>query len=97
MPLILLFFRIYTMVQSCVVIGCTNRWEKGNKLSWHRFPSEESFPERRKRWLDAIRRKAWTPSEQDRVCGKHFISGISIIIKMIYSFEVTCHTNVDIV
>ncbi|XP_045172251.2 uncharacterized protein LOC123534193 [Mercenaria mercenaria] len=62
------------MVQSCVVVGCTNRWEKGSKVSWHRIPNENN-PVRRKQWLSAINRKNWNPNSQDRVCGKHFVSG----------------------
>lgn len=62
------------MVQSCVIVGCTNRWQKGTPISWHRIPGENN-PERRKKWLAAINRKNWKPTSQDRVCGKHFISG----------------------
>lgn len=62
------------MVQSCVVVGCTNRWEKGSKLSWHRIPGEK-HGERRKKWMCAINRKNWVPGKQDRVCGKHFLTG----------------------
>ncbi|XP_053396774.1 uncharacterized protein LOC123551209 isoform X2 [Mercenaria mercenaria] len=62
------------MVQTCVVVGCRNRWEKGSKISWHRFPNEKN-PVRREQWLSAINRKNWNPTRQDRVCGKHFVSG----------------------
>ncbi|XP_052284750.1 uncharacterized protein LOC127881097 [Dreissena polymorpha] len=62
------------MVQSCVVVGCTNRWEKGSRLSWHRIPSKND-QERRNNWLSSINRKNWQPNNQDRVCGNHFLSG----------------------
>jgi hypothetical protein len=62
------------MVQSCTVVGCTNRWQKGSKISWHRFPSETD-QERRRLWINALNRKDFEPNPSDRVCGRHFISG----------------------
>ncbi|KAK2193201.1 hypothetical protein NP493_14g07072 [Ridgeia piscesae] len=59
------------MVVSCVVVGCTSRCIDSS-LCFHRIPKEEK---RRQLWLNAIKRKGWTPTSNDRVCGRHFISG----------------------
>lgn len=62
------------MVASCCVIGCTNRFDKDNPKSFYRIPKK---PESRKKlWISAIRRDQWEPRENDRVCFRHFISGV---------------------
>ncbi|CAC5384488.1 unnamed protein product [Mytilus coruscus] len=62
------------MVASCCVIGCTNRFDKENPKSFYRIPKK---PESRKKlWISAIRRDQWEPRENDRVCFRHFISGV---------------------
>ena len=62
------------MVNSCIIIGCVSRQEKGSGLSFCRLPKD---PERRRLWLAAIHRKKYNPPlESDvRVCGLHFING----------------------
>uniref|UniRef100_A0A3Q1GT62 THAP-type domain-containing protein n=1 Tax=Acanthochromis polyacanthus TaxID=80966 RepID=A0A3Q1GT62_9TELE len=61
------------MVISCVVVGCTKRFQKGSGLKFHRIPISG---ERRWCWLQAINRKNWTPvRSRDHVCGSHFSSG----------------------
>ena len=62
------------MVQSYVIVGCSNRWKSGSTLSWHRFPTEKE-KNRRRLWLSALKRKDWNPKSADRVCGRHFLSG----------------------
>jgi len=62
------------MVQSCIIVGCTSRWSKDGNLSWHRVPAA-SNTQRRNKWISAINRKNWEPRDNDRVCGKHFLSG----------------------
>jgi hypothetical protein len=41
-------------------------------MSFHRFPKDEN---RRRMWINAVRRKDWVPSKEDRVCGRHFVTG----------------------
>jgi len=60
------------MVKSCVAVGCSNRAFKGSKLSFYRFPAD---PERRQKWIAALRRKNWKPNRHSWVCSSHFISG----------------------
>ena len=62
---------ITTKMSNCVVEGCHNRaGELG--LSFYRFPVD---PERRKRWIAAVNRGVWSPSDHSRLCSAHFISG----------------------
>ncbi|KAM3605816.1 uncharacterized protein V6R79_005171 [Siganus canaliculatus] len=63
---------------SCSVIGCKNRYEKDG-LHFYRIPSTKTpfDAERRRLWLDAIKRTDW-PAEMlrnCRVCSAHFLSG----------------------
>jgi hypothetical protein len=60
------------MVKSCCAVGCTNRHQKGNKLSFYRFPVDS---ERRARWIAAIRRQNWQPTKHSFLCSAHFITG----------------------
>ena len=67
------------MVHSCRVIGCTARWEPDK--NFFRISCEKE-PEKRNKWLRAIRRtdpddprKAWIPAATERVCEAHFLYG----------------------
>ena len=56
---------------TCCVPGYSNT-KRDKELSFHKFPREEAV---RKRWINAIKRKDFAPSEQHRVCSKHFMDG----------------------
>ena len=60
------------MPSSCCAIGCTQRVSKANGIKMFRFPID---PERRKAWVDAIKRVEWQPKAHSRVCSAHLISG----------------------
>ncbi|KAG7511425.1 THAP domain-containing 11 [Solea senegalensis] len=65
------------MVDSCCAPGCRNRREQGNGKAFYRIPKD---PERRQRWITAIKRarmsEHWEPSANGfRLCSDHFISG----------------------
>jgi len=60
------------MVKSCCAVGCHNAFEKGNGIHWYKFPPE---PERRARWISAVRREDWKPQRNTLICSEHFISG----------------------
>ena len=45
---------------------------EANGIKMFRFPID---PERRKAWVDAIKRVGWQPKAHSRVCSAHFISG----------------------
>ena len=53
-------------------MGCTNRSVKGCGLRFYRFPADL---DRRARWVSAINRKNWQPTEHSWLCSSHFISG----------------------
>lgn len=61
------------MVKSCCAVGCSHRFFKGCGLKFYRFPTD---PERRLRWIAAVDRKNWTPSEYSWICSAHFIRGM---------------------
>lgn len=60
------------MPTSCCAFNCTRRHRKGKRVGFHRIPKE---PERRSRWIAAIRRDRWKPTRGTRLCGLHFVSG----------------------
>ena len=59
-------------MKSCCAVGCTNRHSKGSSLSFYRFPID---PERRARWIAAIKRVNWEPNKHSFLCSDHFITG----------------------
>ena len=61
------------MPSSCCAVECTKRHRKGKGVGFYRIPKD---PERRRRWVAAIRRVKWQPNEGTRLCGLHFVSGI---------------------
>ncbi|XP_013792102.1 THAP domain-containing protein 1-like [Limulus polyphemus] len=61
------------MPQCCVPM-CTNRSELNPELSFYRFPADDK---EKKHWLQAIRRKDFTPTCNSRVCSWHFPDGKS--------------------
>ncbi|XP_076088319.1 uncharacterized protein LOC143058757 [Mytilus galloprovincialis] len=63
------------MVLSCCVINCTSRF---GQYSFYRVPKKPL--EKRKLWVEAIKREGengsvWEPSDYERVCSRHFITG----------------------
>ena len=67
---------------SCYAYGCynTNKKEECKDVKFFRIPSAQSDPDRRRKWLLAIRRKG-EPYLGARICSAHFLSGeISAIL-----------------
>ncbi|XP_025114319.1 uncharacterized protein LOC112576232 isoform X4 [Pomacea canaliculata] len=68
----------------CCVINCRSRRSEckqaGKKLVFSHFPMGKSLKaqERRKLWLQAIRREHFVPTVYSQVCGRHFVSGFQI-------------------
>nr|XP_053649362.1 uncharacterized protein LOC128700283 isoform X2 [Cherax quadricarinatus] len=60
------------MVIFCCAVGCSNRQGDKLNLAFHRFPKDL---ERRKKWISALRRKNWEPTQYSRLCSEHFITG----------------------
>ena len=59
------------LVKSCSAVRCTNRALKTSGISFYRFPAD---PERRAKWVAAVRREDWQPSKYTCICSAHFIS-----------------------
>ena len=58
---------------NCCVPGCTNYSAKTSKtadISYHKFPSDK---QRRKTWLERIRRSNMPPMQYSYVCSEHFL------------------------
>ncbi|XP_062393520.1 uncharacterized protein LOC134080923 [Sardina pilchardus] len=70
------------MPKSCCVVFCTANKQKNYYLKFYILPNIETEPERRIKWLQAIRReddkgKLWDPkSRHVYVCSRHFITGL---------------------
>jgi THAP domain len=56
-----------------VAAGCSNN-KKDKSLSFYRFPGNK---ERRSRWIAAVKRAGWQPTEHSRLCSSHFVGGTS--------------------
>ncbi|XP_077080745.1 uncharacterized protein LOC143733085 [Siphateles boraxobius] len=62
------------MPSICCAVSCDNSKSQRNdkKLKFYNIPKN---PERRQKWISAIKRDHWTPTEHSRLCSEHFISG----------------------
>ncbi|KAL5245952.1 hypothetical protein ACI65C_013360 [Semiaphis heraclei] len=58
------------MPHSCVAYGCQNRASPGQSTHFFRFP--HSNEELMKKWIEAIKRKNFKPSQHSRICSDHF-------------------------
>ena len=61
------------MVKTCSAVGCTKmsgKCERG--ISFYRFPAD---PEKRAKWVAAVRRENWEPKKSSWICSAHFVSG----------------------
>ncbi|XP_061673844.1 DNA excision repair protein ERCC-6-like 2 isoform X2 [Syngnathoides biaculeatus] len=52
--------RIFTMPETCFAVGCYNRRDRHSKRSFCRIPAEKT---RKDRWISAIKRDGWFPTE----------------------------------
>ena len=55
---------------NCCVPGCTNYSAKTADVSYHKIPSDK---QRRKAWLERIRRSNMPPVHYSYVCSDHFL------------------------
>ena len=74
------------MVNSCCVVGCTNRVGKEKGLRFYRFPLGQQ--ERCAKWTAAVRRACWKPTAYTRICNKHFVSGKWFVGYNMYMYDV---------
>ncbi|CAD6233430.1 GSCOCG00007189001-RA-CDS [Cotesia congregata] len=64
---------------SCCVVGCTNTGRNSN-CKFYRFPTAAWKLEKRKKWINAVKRKnfdgsPWYPKPSDHICSDHFVGG----------------------
>lgn len=60
------------MPAHCCAYGCKNRQIPGVDLKFYRIPRDHHL---RAKWVSAIKRDDWKPTEHSRICSKHFING----------------------
>ena len=53
----------------CVAFGCSNSPTNHPELSYHTFPKNEV---RKEKWISAVKRKGWTPSNSSVLCSAYF-------------------------
>ena len=58
------------MVSSCCAYGCQNRFSKESLIKFHTFPKD---PERRRKWIQAVRRVNFEPTSGSCICSEHFL------------------------
>ena len=58
------------MVNSCAAYNCTNRRVKGSGVKFHLFPLKNR--ELCEKWVVAIKRDNFVPTENSYLCGDHF-------------------------
>ena len=57
------------MVKFCAAYGCSNRFSKESKLSFHKFPKDKALC---KKWVVATKHAAFVPKDGTVLCSKHF-------------------------
>ena len=60
------------MPAHCCCFGCKSRQQKGSGLKFFKIPKDVDLQQK---WITAIKRENWMPTEHTRMCSKHFISG----------------------
>ncbi|XP_065904073.1 THAP domain-containing protein 11-like [Dysidea avara] len=60
---------------TCCVPGCYSNSKKDMTFSFHKIPKDEPY---RTKWINAIKRKEFTPGEHHRMCSVHFRNGKKI-------------------
>ncbi|XP_046890303.1 peroxynitrite isomerase THAP4-like isoform X2 [Hypomesus transpacificus] len=63
-----------TLGSGCCAVGCnlTSGTNAFSKRKMFRFSKEEG---KRRAWINAVRREAWQPVKNSRICSSHFVSG----------------------
>ncbi|KAL3880033.1 hypothetical protein ACJMK2_032305 [Sinanodonta woodiana] len=62
------------MPAHCCCVGCNSRQQKGCETKFFRIPKDDML---RNKWIAALRRENWLPTDHTRICSKHFIKGCS--------------------
>ena len=54
------------------MVGCHNVFEKNSGIQFYRFPTN---PEKRSKWIAAVKRDCWVPNDNTWICSTHFVTG----------------------
>ena len=74
------------MPKSCEAVSrSTHNRQWGEKVSFYTFPQRHKSPERRNRWIQAVKKlgrdgTVWSPSKHLVLCSKHFVTGVISIL-----------------
>lgn len=60
------------MVKNCCVVGCHNVFKKNSGIQFYRFPTN---PEKRSKWIAAVKRDDWAPNDNTWIYSTHFVTG----------------------
>ena len=61
------------MGKCCCAVGCTKRCFKGCGFHFYRFHKDS---QRRNKWIAAVNKKNWEPTEYSWICSSHFVGGV---------------------
>jgi len=59
-------------VMDCCVVGCHNVFKKNSGIKFYRFPTN---PEKRSKWIAAVKHDDWIPNDYTWICSTHFVTG----------------------
>uniref|UniRef100_A0A673FQF5 THAP-type domain-containing protein n=1 Tax=Sinocyclocheilus rhinocerous TaxID=307959 RepID=A0A673FQF5_9TELE len=64
---------------ACCAVRCnlTSGTNALSKIKMFRFPKDQT---RRQAWITAVRREAWLPGKNSRICNTHFVTGNKLMI-----------------
>ena len=60
------------MVKNCCVVGCHNVFKKNSGIQFYRFPTN---PEKRSKWIAAVKHDNWAPNDNTWIYSTHFVTG----------------------
>ena len=55
----------------CSAYGCSRKFNKNDNIRFHSFPLKDK--QLLKKWLAAMRRDDFLPTQHSRICGQHFL------------------------
>lgn len=85
-----IWFRVTALLMNmgkhdfCCAPGCYNRRKTRGDLQFYRIPKDIN---RRRIWLERIRRKNFSPTENTRLCSVHFLGGQKSDVKDSVSYN----------
>ena len=66
------YWNFVSMVKNCCVVGCHNVFKKNSDIQFYRFPTN---PEKRSKWIAAVKRHDWVPNDKTWISSTYFVTG----------------------